>query len=738
MNENNINEECERIVHLLNKRRLAEAFERMDMLTQDTSDWELKSKVEELRTSYNYMLQYMKQGVADPERNRLYQQILTKAYSLSNQIRIANLTPISTSYFFAKKRFYKLIPTQSYSTFQLELESYTEDLAVADLLRQTDSKQSQIDEIRKRHESVLVELFYTIWLSDIWSEQEEQEAKSLVQSLLIQVQDISLLISALTLSLMNSFDIRKLMLLFDAYQHPSKEISQRAIVGLLLVIFQYDEQLSLYPAINARIKLLNEDSNFTTDLSCIQIQLLRCRETEKIDRKMREEILPELIKNPKLSNNQFESDTLDDENGVNDKNPDWEEWMDKSGLSDKLKEMSELQMEGADVYMSTFSQLKTFPFFREMANWFYPFDKQHSEIIKTFTNHSVEKDIYLKIVLQSGFFCDSDKYSFFFTMMQVPESQREMMIQQFTAQNDALSEEKNYDKFIEYSKQPSNISNQYIHDLYRFFKLFPRRHEFNDPFTKSLNFQNCKTLKETLSNNEHQLALADYFFHKNYLQESWLIYKEIIKTKGDNAEIYQKMGYCMQKNKDYDKAIEAYLQADLIKPDNVWTNRHLAICYKQINQFSKALEYYKKVEAVQNNNITVLIQIGYCLIELNKHEEALNYFFKIEYLDNESPKAWRALAWCSFVTGKHEQAMKYYDLLLDKETQVQDYMNAGHTAWSLGNVAKAVEMYATSLAMSENTDAFMSLFNKDKEDLLAQGIRQEDIPLMMDLLRMNR
>lgn len=412
--------------------------------------------------------------------------------------------------------------------------------------------------------------------------------------------------------------------------------------------------------------------------------------------------------------------------------------MDKSGLSDKLKEMGDLQMEGADVYMSTFSQLKTFPFFREMANWFYPFDKQHSEVIKTFTIHSKQRDMFLDTILQSGFFCNSDKYSFCFTMMQVPESQREMMEQQFSTQNDALEEEKNYNRFIEFSKRPSSISNQYIHDLYRFFKLFPRRHEFKDPFSEPLNFQYCKTLKETLSNDEHQLTLANYFFHKNYLLEAWLLYEEIIKSKGENAEIYQKMGYCMQKSRGYEKAIEAYLQADLIKPDNIWTNRHLAMCYKQLSQFSKALEYYKKVEAVQNDNITILTQIGYCLIELKRHEEALNYFFKIEYLGNESPKAWRALAWCSFVTGKHEQAMKYYDLLLNKETQVQDYMNAGHTAWSLGNVAKAVKMYATSLAMSEDTDAFMSLFNKDKEDLLAQGIRQEDIPLMMDLLRMKR
>lgn len=737
MNEINISEEYERIVHLLDKKRVAEAFEHMDMFTQNSSEWELKSKVEELQTSYNYMLQYMKQGTPDPERNNLYQQILSKAYLINDQIRTVKLTPISTSYFYDRKRYYRLIPLRSLPNIQLELESYTEDLAVASLLEQTEGQESQTNAIRKRHEAALCELFYIAWLSDLWGEKEEKEARDLLQALLVQTYDISLFISALTLSLMNAFDIRKLMLLFDAYQHPSSEINQRAIVGLALIIFQYDKRLSLYPNVAARLKLLNENTKFSNDLSIIQIQLLRCRETEKIDKKMREEILPELVKNPKLNNIRFDTEMPDEENGLNDKNPDWEEWMDQSGLSNKLKEMGELQMEGADVYMSTFSQLKTFPFFREMSNWFYPFDKQHSEVINTFSTNSKKRDTFLNTIFQSGFFCNSDKYSFCFTMMQVHESQREMMEQQFESQNDALEEEKNYNKFIEYAQRPTSISNQYIHDLYRFFKLFPRRHEFKDPFKESLNFQHCNTLRNILSNDEHRLTFANYFFHKNYLLEAWLLYEDIIKSESENAEIYQKMGYCMQKNRGYEKAIEAYLQADLIRPDNVWTNRHLAMCYKQLNKLDKALEYYQKVEKVQPDNINILTQIGYCLIGLKKFEEALSYFFKIEYLENESPKAWRALAWCSFVTGKHEQAMKYYDLLLGKETQVQDYMNAGHTAWSLGNIEKAVKMYATSLAMCDNTDAFMSLFNKDKADLLAQGIRQEDIPLMMDLLRMN-
>jgi len=63
-----------------------------------------------------------------------------------------------------------------------------------------------------------------------------------------------------------------------------------------------------------------------------------------------------LIKDKMDAENLLKSDEWEEEN------PEWQEILDKSGISDKLQELSELQLEGADVYMSTFSMLKNFPF----------------------------------------------------------------------------------------------------------------------------------------------------------------------------------------------------------------------------------------------------------------------------------------------------------------------------------------------------------------------------------------
>ena len=52
-----------------------------------------------------------------------------------------------------------------------------------------------------------------------------------------------------------------------------------------------------------------------------------------------------------LNNPNFRFDESEDSE---DRNPEWEEWMDKSGINDKIKELGDWQMAGADVYMSSF------------------------------------------------------------------------------------------------------------------------------------------------------------------------------------------------------------------------------------------------------------------------------------------------------------------------------------------------------------------------------------------------
>jgi tetratricopeptide (TPR) repeat protein len=731
MNEQAIQEQYQHIVSLLEQKRLKEAQIQLEAFLWNCNDWTLRNRLEQAKVSYQYMLQYMRQGVNDPERQKLYRQLLAETRELAEQARISLLDEVSTHYYHAlHKNKRNMEAGYGMSSWLKVLESFPDDMAVCQLM--PDNKQS-LDSALQRHEETAQYLFLTTWGNSGWTAEEEREARMYLESELLPVNDLCLFTGAVLLSLMECFDPRKFSWLLDAATHADTQVSQRALVIIAIVLHIHPNRLWLYPELEARLSLLNEDGSFGKQLNRVYIQLLRSQETEKIDKKMREEIIPEMMKNVSIMRNMkygFEENMDED-----DRNPDWEKAFEESGLGDKIREMNELQLEGADVYMSTFAQLKSYPFFQNPHNWFYPFDMQHSGIIREFGLKPTGDNAILSLILQSGFFCNSDKYSLCFTMAHIPQAQRNMMLSQMTSQDlNELMDESKSSGLRQYAQRPDVISNQYIHDLYRFFKLSQRRHEFRDIFKEEIALHRIPALKDILRKPELLVTIADFHFRKEHPAEALGIYQEVIDMNYADADIFQKTGYCLQKEKRYKEAISAYRKADVLKPDHIWTIRHLATCYRQLRDFASALEYYRKVEAMQPENRNVTFFIGSCLAEQERYEEALQCFFKLDLMENDCIKAWRAIGWCSFVSGKSEQAMRYYEKVLALKPIATDYLNAGHVALRLGNMEKAAELYGKAASESGNRETFLDIFDKDKETLIKLGIDENDIPLIRDLV----
>ena len=731
MNEQAIQEQYQHIVSLLEQKRLKEVQIQLEAFLWNCNDWTLRNRLEQAKVSYQYMLQYMRQGVNDPERQKLYRQLLAETQELAEQARISLLDEVSTHYYHAlHKNKRNMEAGYGMSSWLKVLESFPDDMAVCQLM--PDNKQS-LDSALQRHEETAQYLFLTTWGNSGWTAEEEQEARMYLESELLPVNDLCLFTGAVLLSLMECFDPRKFSWLLDAATHADTQVSQRALVIIAIVLHIHPNRLWLYPELEARLSLLNEDGSFGKQLNRVYIQLLRSQETEKIDKKMREEIIPEMMKNVSIMRNMkygFEENMDED-----DRNPDWEKAFEESGLGDKIREMNELQLEGADVYMSTFAQLKSYPFFQNPHNWFYPFDMQHSGIIREFGLKPTGDNAILSLILQSGFFCNSDKYSLCFTMAHIPQAQRNMMLSQMTSQDlNELMDESKSSGLRQYAQRPDVISNQYIHDLYRFFKLSQRRHEFRDIFKEEIALHRIPALKDILRKPELLVTIADFHFRKEHPAEALGIYQEVIDMNYADADIFQKTGYCLQKEKRYKEAISAYRKADVLKPDHIWTIRHLATCYRQLRDFASALEYYRKVEAMQPENRNVTFFIGSCLAEQERYEEALQCFFKLDLMENDCIKAWRAIGWCSFVSGKSEQAMRYYEKVLALKPIATDYLNAGHVALRLGNMEKAAELYGKAASESGNRETFLDMFDKDKETLIKLGIDKNDIPLIRDLV----
>lgn len=108
--------------------------------------------------------------------------------------------------------------------------------------------------------------------------------------------------------------------------------------------------------------------------------------------------------------------------------------------NEKIRELGELQMEGADTYMGTFAQLKTFPFFQQAAHWFYPFSTQISEVASILPSGNDKGNNLIRHLLELPMFCNSDRYSFCFTFMTIPQVQQNIVTSQLAEQDLHLNE----------------------------------------------------------------------------------------------------------------------------------------------------------------------------------------------------------------------------------------------------------------------------------------------------------
>ncbi|WP_068702096.1 tetratricopeptide repeat protein [Paludibacter jiangxiensis] len=713
------------LVHLKN-RRLKQAIDALRSWLQDVHLLEYVDSVDELENNYRLMLQYAVDGVNDPQRELVYHNLVKKAFLLTDTIREELFTKFSSGYDYSQIRYYRS-QLRSLRAIVHSLEEQSTNKVVAFLIEEGLNQQSNRKEQIALHEQTRLEMFRSLWLIQ---EVDADSFKLLLASDTIDPVDKSFAISALTLNLVRQFNAERIGLLADACMHKQPEVRLRALVGLALALAIYNARLPFYDGIRQRLALLSDDPKFAKALVTIIIQFARTSETDKISQKMQQEILPEMMKLAPQVKDKIDFDNMSSAEEWEDKNPEWQDLIEKSGVGDKLREMSELQLEGADVYMNTFAQLKHYPFFNELPNWFLPFDTGHSTVVDLFA----ENNQMMQLLLNNAYLCNSDKYSLAISMKQIAESQRKSMMQAFKLEAEQIDELKKSDLNMETETYERQVSNQYIQDLYRFFKLFAYRNDFMPVFNWALRFHSCWFFDMLDLSEEQQLQIAEYYFAKGYYGEAFALFEKLSKADVD-AGLFQKMGYCRQQTADFGQALEYYLRAEALLPEQLWLTRKIAFCNKMLRNYDEALDYYKRAEVLDPENRNIQLQIGHLFVQEKRYAEALNYYFKVE-LATSTPKVWRAIAWCSFLSGKFRQAENYYAKIIEQKPTKLDYLNAGHVAWSQQKRNDALQLYAKSVQLFRlDDDDFYKAFDQDVPQLLASGISKEEIPLMMDKLR---
>jgi len=718
-------------INFLLSGKLKQAFDKTRLLVQELQWGDLNDQFTDLLQNYRLMLQYFINGTEDPERKIVYNKIVARLISLNTKMLEELMLRNATTFEFTQKRYFPhklhfsasgdLFDSLSYYHQQKQLLSSSEE-----------NPQKEVKRLRANFEKLIPDLFFVFWLSTRLETSEKKIFQDILHPDYPGFAEKNLIISALTLNIWRMFDEEKILLLLDACQHHDMHIKQRALVGLCFILTRYNKFLPYFPVIRNRLMVLADDYKTVENLKNIIILIIGTADTDRITKKMKEEILPEVMKISPMIKDRLEAENLMKSEEWEEENPEWNELLEQSGVADKLQELTELQLEGADVYMSTFSALKSFPFFNETAHWFLPFDTEFSAIEELFEN----KDrTVISAFLGNSAICNSDKYSFCLSVMQMPFSQREMMSKSFSAEAEQLEEITKDESILKPDLAARNSAKQYIQDLFRFFRIHPQHADFRDMFDYSLYLHKTTFFDLLAANSDIKTHTAEYYFSKKYYPQALEIFLELTESEPPTSALYQKTGFSYQKNSQIKEALETYIKADMIMPDDLWTVKKIALCYRLSGNYEKALEHYRHLDFLQPEKYTTKMQIANCLIALQKYKEALKIYAGLEKTDAENENLWRAISWCAFISGNIHQAAYYNEKIISFTPNATDYLNAGHIAFCKKQRSLAIDYYRKSMSeQNNNLELVISQIQNDQTYLKVNGIHADEISLLIDEL----
>jgi len=694
-----------------------------------------QAEMDVLISEYHTMKWYWQQGYDDPQLESNYQRLLQRTYRLyastSLWRRIASSPFVSTTY-----SAIIMHPREwSVTNIRQELESFVSEMAMVEL--EPANKQDQHRrELCGKHFEQMRSLFDFLWTSGQWTDSVSSAFQQLLLSPTIDADDQQLIVSAITLSLINVFDMAKFRVLITVYRDATDErVRQRALVGWVLgrnYTFSgvFPEELELVNSLLADPKVIQE-------LTELQIQLIYCINAEDDHQKIQSEIMPELMNSSHFRVTRDGIEEMEEDQLENILHPEREEER-MERVEESMRKMIDMQKHGSDIYFGGFAQMKRFPFFQQIVNWFIPFSIHHPQVVESL--QEVRSNRFLQKMLSIGPFCNSDKYSFVFAYHQVleriPQNIREMM------QNGEAS-------FVEVPEEEQQsaayLRRIYLQDIYRFFRLFPHAAHFDHPFLPR---------EKDLG---HLLFFASPLFKTTPLAKNWNKILSILLRLQYYDEACEAIAKIPEEQRDYDSyMIEAVaLKKRTQKPHGVHNNNlHLRLTYMKaldanpqavpalqglarmsftLKMYDKALKEYDLLTKCDPEKRSYILNKMICLTNLGRYEETLDTLYRLSLEDEQDKNVKRVLAWALTGVGKYEQALSHYEQLVAvEEPLAEDFLSQGYCLWFAGKKGDAVASFRRYLKETGETAAY--IIENEKVLLEKKGIKTSEQLLMLDAI----
>ncbi|MDE7155333.1 MAG: hypothetical protein K2N79_03500, partial [Muribaculaceae bacterium] len=271
-------------------KQLGEKFPTKDYVRQANS----------IHDDYNRLLDHFETGGTDPGRVKSYESFVNRTLQLLDVVTRRIEMVDNPSQFYNVYRFEATRPDDTVAALIEQYLNMSDEMSIFNFLTSDElSEQTPYGEKLKKREALERRIFNRIWVTfPLVSDNYDAVAKLLTSDEAGYAVK-HLVVSALLLSLFKFYDENKLALLFDVYNRYAGDdksaLGPVSLTAILLIMFQYPER-PMSDALTLRLGQASEQPAWVGDLRNSYAEIVRTRDTERINRKMTDDVIPELLK----------------------------------------------------------------------------------------------------------------------------------------------------------------------------------------------------------------------------------------------------------------------------------------------------------------------------------------------------------------------------------------------------------------------------------------------------------
>lgn len=702
----------------LAKEEVAQPLAALESFSKSNPELHLDSQLSAIREEYGLMVDFWRRGYADGQRGEIHKKLAGKTLRalIDAQVRHANVHEPYLR-FLAKRGTDGILTADYVDSLRAHLEKHVADLALLGL-EQSEGNLDKLKSLYASHEKRMSDVFDTLVVSCTWSGGVADAMRDLLLSPTVESLDQQLLVSALTLACLNVSDPSKFRVLLEvSLRSEDMPVRQRALVGVALTTPTVCEW-ALEPALCALDDVLAHDERFAREFMELQLQAVYCLSSDKDVRTIEEKFMPSIHSFFRRHGSKLSEQ--EDIEGISDV---MESEMEE--MENMFQKVQDLQSAGADVFFAPFAKAKDFPFFNSLANWFMPFHADHTAVMDGMRGELGE---WMRKFLDTYPLCNSDKYSFM--LMFAKKSETEMKA--ISAMTKAMPGEMLSDVLRKKRLLPAHVRRTYMQDLCRFFRLFPSRQCFSNPFEGTPGqLAAIFTPRDVYAHSAVQeasrlLELASLLVKKEFYDHAVWVLERVKAETGEEKYTYGMLCGAMAKRqkkvKGCGKASAFFAMALEARPGD--RRAHVALARAQFaeGEMAASASTFADLARLYPDNLDYALGHGVCLVGDGHYAEAEPLLYKLFYEAPEKLDVKRALVHALLGNGKAGQALKYCDELCalkeDEGGNAEDDVLLGICLWSLRRIADASlafarYMHTLGLKGQEKAAARGEFFDKD-------------------------